>query len=74
MSRNGSLNYFQGSIKKTTNSNDYYGNLNTSLVLAKTQVPFKHKQLASNYVLIKKLSGMKLEKGFEICETEKMMN
>ena len=57
MSKNGSLNYFQGSIKRTTNSNDYYSTLNTSLVLAKTQVPIKHKQLASNYVLIKKIFG-----------------
>ena len=43
--------------KKTFKSNDYYSSLNTSIALGKSQVPIKHKQLASNYVLIKKIFG-----------------
>ena len=57
MSKNNSMDYYQATLKKTTNDYDYYNNLNTSLVLAKTHVPLKHKQLASNYVLIKKIFG-----------------
>lgn len=57
MSRNGNVNHFQGSARKTTSEFDYYDNLNVSLVLAKTHVPIKQKQLASNYMLIKKIFG-----------------
>ena len=32
-----------------------YSNINTAHVLAKHNVPIKHKQLASNYILIKKI-------------------
>ena len=49
---NRGLNY-----KRTVNSDDYYSNINTSIALGKTHVPIKHKQLASNYVLIKKIFG-----------------
>ena len=43
--------------RRTFRSNDYYANINTAVALGKTQVPIKHKQLASNYVLIKKIFG-----------------
>lgn len=38
-------------------TNDYYSSLNTTVVLAKSHVPVKHKQLAANYVLIRKIFG-----------------
>lgn len=43
--------------RKNISSDEYYSNINTSIALGKTQVPIKHKQLASNYVLIKKIFG-----------------
>ncbi len=46
-----------GTNNKTFKSNDYYANINTAVALGRTQVPIKHKQLASNYVLIKKIFG-----------------
>ena len=57
MFKNGNSTCFYGSVKKRGNSNDYYSNINTSTALGKTQVPIKHKQLAGNYVLIKKIFG-----------------
>ena len=57
MFRGGNSGCFYGTAKKSTNSNDYYSNINTALALGKTHVPIKHKQLASNYVLIKKIFG-----------------
>lgn len=57
MFRGGNTGYYQGSAKKSINSNDYYSNINTAIALGKIQVPMKHKQLASNYVLIKKIFG-----------------
>ena len=43
--------------KRSINNNDIYSNINTAVALGKTHVPMKHKQLASNYVLIKKIFG-----------------
>lgn len=57
MHRGGNTNCFYGTAKKSGSANDYYSNINTALALAKTHVPLKHKQLASNYVLIKKIFG-----------------
>jgi hypothetical protein len=48
---------FISSWNKGAKTNEYYANLNTSVILAKSQVPSKHKQLAANYVLIKKIFG-----------------
>ena len=47
--------HFTGS--KYTHSDEFYSNLNTAIVLGKTRVPLKHKQLAANYILIKKIFG-----------------
>lgn len=57
MLRNGNTNSFHGSVKKSFKSNDYYANINTAVALGKAHVPIKHKQLASNYVLIKRIFG-----------------
>ena len=57
MFRGGSSSCFYGSVKKKSGTDEYYSNLNTSIALGKTCVPIKHKQLASNYVLIKKIFG-----------------
>ncbi|MBQ8635950.1 hypothetical protein IJX73_02715 [bacterium] len=57
MFRSGNPNCLSGSVKRNVKSNDYYSNINTSVALGKTQVPIRHKQLASNYVLIKKIFG-----------------
>ncbi len=54
--RRGNNNMFFDTIKKSADS-DFYSNINTSVALGKTHVPLKHKQLASNYVLIKKIFG-----------------
>ncbi len=43
--------------KRESSIDDYYASINTSVALGKTNVPIKHKQLASNYVLIKKIFG-----------------
>ena len=43
--------------RRAFKSNDYYANINTAVALGKIQVPIKHKQLASNYVLIKRIFG-----------------
>ncbi|MBR5305264.1 MAG: hypothetical protein IKU37_10600 [Candidatus Gastranaerophilales bacterium] len=57
MLRNSNSNCFCGSANKSFRSNDYYANINTAVALGKMQVPVKHKQLASNYILIKKIFG-----------------
>ena len=57
MFNNSNSGCLYGSVKKNHKSNDYYASLNTSIALGKTQVPIKHKQIASNYVLIKKIFG-----------------
>ena len=57
MFNNGNSSCLYGSVKKTFKSNDYYSSLNTSVALGKSQVPIRHKQLASNYVLIKRIFG-----------------
>ena len=57
MFNNSNSSCLYGSVKKTFKTNDYYSSLNTSVALGKTQVPIKHKQLASNYVLIKRIFG-----------------
>ena len=57
MQRGGNLNCYYSSIKKEIKNEDYYSNINTAIALGKTHVPMKHKQLASNYVLIKKIFG-----------------
>ncbi|MBE7708467.1 MAG: hypothetical protein E7Z88_07160 [Cyanobacteria bacterium SIG27] len=54
---NSSNSSYLGTNNKTFKSNDYYANINTAVALGRTQVPIKHKQLASNYVLIKKIFG-----------------
>ena len=45
------------SSKRASKGNDYYSNINTAVALGRTHVPVRHKQLASNYVLIKKIFG-----------------
>ena len=45
------------SVKRNFKANDYYANINTAVALGKSQVPVKHKQLASNYMLIKRIFG-----------------
>jgi len=57
MFKNSNSNCLYGSVKRNVKSNDYYSSLNTSVALGKSQVPIKHKQLASNYVLIKRIFG-----------------
>lgn len=57
MFKNSNSNCFSSSSKKLLNSGDYYSNINTAIALGKTHVPLRHKQLASNYVLIKKIFG-----------------
>ena len=57
MFRNGNSNCLYGAQKKNYKSNDSYSSLNVSVALGKSQVPLKHKQLASNYVLIKRIFG-----------------
>ena len=57
MFNNSNSSCLYGSIRKTFKSNDYYADINTSTVLGRTQVPMKHKQLAANYVLIKRIFG-----------------
>lgn len=57
MFKNSNPNCSSKSVQKDINSNEYYANINTSVALAKMHVPLKHKQLASNYVLIKKIFG-----------------
>ena len=57
MNRGGNTAYTRaGNIRKGTPT-DVYANINTAVALAKTHVPIKHKQLAANYVLIKKIFG-----------------
>ncbi len=57
MFKGSNSNCLRGTYQKDINSNDIYSNINTAVALGKTQVPIKHKQLASNYVLIKKIFG-----------------
>lgn len=57
MFKNSNSDCTKVSLQKELNSNEYYSNINTSVALAKMHVPLKHKQLASNYVLIKKIFG-----------------
>ena len=49
--------FFHTKIEKKDYLSEYYSNVNTAVALGKSGVPFKHKQLASNYVLIKKIFG-----------------
>ena len=55
MFKNSNYKYFSGS--KRAYSDDYYSSLNTSVALAKVKVPAKHKQVAGNYILIKRIFG-----------------
>ena len=57
MHKSGNLSCYFGSVKKEVKAEDYYSNVNTAIALGKVHVPIKHKQLASNYVLIKKIFG-----------------
>ena len=57
MLKNSNSGCLYGSVKRNYKTNDYYSNINTAVALAKTQVPIRHKQLASNYVLIKRIFG-----------------
>ena len=50
-------NYRHFSGSKYSHSDEYYSNINTAVVLGKSKVPIRHKQLAANYVLIKKIFG-----------------
>ena len=52
-----STNYYSTLVNGYQNSDEYYSSINTAVVLAKTNVPIKHKQLASNYILIRKIFG-----------------
>ncbi len=44
-------------LNAQSREDEFYSNINTSIALAKLHVPMKHKQLANNYVLIKKIFG-----------------
>lgn len=55
MYKGSNYKYFSGS--KYAHADEYYSNINTAVVLGKSRVPLKHKQLAANYVLIKKIFG-----------------
>ncbi len=57
MFKNSNSGCLYGSVRKKTSSNDVYSNINTAVALGKSQVPIRHKQLASNYVLIKRIFG-----------------
>ena len=54
MHKGGTSHGFFSNLQTGRKSNDYYANINTAVALGKYHVPLKHKQLASNYVLIKK--------------------
>ena len=56
MFRGGNSNCYYGASKNNS-ANEYYSNINTAIALGRVHVPLKHKQLASNYVLIKKIFG-----------------
>ena len=55
MYRGTNYKFFSGS--KHAHTDDYYANINTAVVLAKSRIPLKHKQLAANYLLIRKIFG-----------------
>ena len=55
MYKGSNYKYFSGS--KYAHSDEYYSNLNTAVVLGRSHVPIKHKQLAANYILIRKIFG-----------------
>jgi len=57
MYKNGTEGCFLGTNKKKLANDAYYSNINTAVALGKSRVPLKHKQLAANYVLIKKIFG-----------------
>ncbi len=57
MHKGGTSHGFFSNLQTGRKSNDYYANINTAVALGKYHVPLKHKQLASNYVLIKKIFG-----------------
>ena len=57
MQRGSNTKYYRTSLDRTKSNNDIYANINTAVALARTNVPVKHKQLASNYVLIRKIFG-----------------
>jgi len=56
MNRGGNTHLHSSGVRKNS-LNDVYANINTAVALAKIHVPIKHKQLAANYVLIKKIFG-----------------
>ncbi len=57
MFKNSNSNYLHSGLKNNRNASEYYSNVNTAVALGKAHVPIKHKQLAANYVLIKKIFG-----------------
>ena len=57
MHKGGTSHGFFSNLLTGRKSNDYDANINTAVALGKYHVPLKHKQLASNYVLIKKIFG-----------------
>ena len=57
MFRSSNQNYLRSNSAKKGTPTDVYANINTAVALAKIHVPIKHKQLAANYVLIKKIFG-----------------
>ena len=57
MQRSNNTSYLATLANRYQNNDDYYANLSTAVVLAKQNVPIQHKQLAANYILIKKIFG-----------------
>lgn len=56
MNKTTRINYYQTNQSQGA-QDEFYSNINTAVALGKLHVPLKHKQLANNYVLIKKIFG-----------------
>ena len=57
MFKNSNVDCLYKVCKKRTKGDDAYSDINMSVALGKSHVPLAHKQLASNYVLIKRIFG-----------------
>jgi len=57
MNKGSNTGFLRSNSTKKGANNDVYANINTAVALAKSFVPIRHKQLAANYVLIKKIFG-----------------